>query len=108
MNDFERMCAKREKKMQDLEDLSSQMSQLLDALKAGQDRLSELYDWYFNGNWLADRDYEENHPLPENQSSGIFSEDGLYNLFQPLDEQCEDLRTELNLWQKLLNPNDSK
>ncbi len=42
--------------------------------------LTELVDYYDNGQWMADFGHDERGELPSDLKRGVLSEDGVYNL----------------------------
>ena len=76
-------------RMQKLEKLQAQLEKTRTLLENCREDAGILYRWYFEGSWLKDRDREEKHPL--DQSCGVYSEDGLYNLFMDLQDLCGSL-----------------
>ena len=82
------------------------MKRLLEQTKTAMDDCREpartLYDWYFKGSWLQDRDREEKHPLK--QPAGVYSEDGLYDLFQDLEDLCRSVEEAVRDFRLQMNP----
>lgn len=91
-----------ETRMKNLLDLKTQLEKTKTALEDDRQSLQLLHDWYFGGSWLQDRDREEKHPL--HQPCGVYSEDGLYNLFQDLEDLCRSVEEAVRDFRLQMNP----
>lgn len=67
---YEQLMAELAKDMEDLEEL----------LKTLQETATALSEYYSSSNWMLDKDFSESERFPESRTSGVLSEDGLYNL----------------------------
>ncbi len=47
--------------------------------------LQELIDYYENGQWLKDYEYDERGELPKDLKRGVLAQDTLYNLISELE-----------------------
>ena len=50
------------------------------ALRKKMTVLQTMSDYYGSEDWFLDLDYEEREGLPEGMTSGVLSEDGVYNI----------------------------
>lgn len=60
----------------DMEDLE----ELLKTLQETQQTAAALSKYYSSSDWTLDKDFSESEYFPESRTSGVLSEDGLYNL----------------------------
>ncbi|QDO91835.1 DUF4298 domain-containing protein [Dolosigranulum pigrum] len=67
---YEQLMAELAEDMEDLEEL----------LKTLQETATALSEYYSSSNWMLDKDFSESERFPESRTSGVLSEDGLYNL----------------------------
>ena len=70
---YEQLMAELAKDMEDLEEL-------LKTLQETQQTATALSKYYSSSDWTLDKDFSESEYFPERQTSGVLSEDGLYNL----------------------------
>ena len=60
----------------DMEDLE----QIMKKLQETQQTAAALSEYYSSSDWTLDKDFSESERFPESRTSGVLSEDGLYNL----------------------------
>lgn len=70
---FEQLMVELAKDMEDLEEL-------LKTLQETQQTAAALSEYYSSSDWMLDKDFSESERFPESRTSGVLSEDGLYNL----------------------------
>ncbi|WP_347301248.1 DUF4298 domain-containing protein [Dolosigranulum savutiense] len=70
---YEQLMVELAKDMEDLEEL-------LKTLPETQQTATALSEYYSSSNWMLDKDFSESEHFPESRTSGVLSEDGLYNL----------------------------
>lgn len=70
---YEQLMAELAENMEDLEEL-------LKTLQETQQTATALSEYYSSSNWMLDKDFSESERFPESRTSGVLSEDGLYNL----------------------------
>jgi len=99
---FAEFSRKMEQRMNQLTDLRTQLEKTGDLLEKYADSAWILQNWYFEGDWLADRDREAAHPL--HQPCGIYSEDGLYNLFGDLEDLCRAVEADCRKFRRRIRP----
>lgn len=70
---YEQLMTELAKDMEDLEEL-------LKTLQETQQTATALSKYYSSSDWTLDKDFSESECFPEHRTSGVLSEDGLYNL----------------------------
>lgn len=70
---FEQLMTELAENMEDLEEL-------LKTLQETQQTATALSKYYSSSDWTLDKDFSEFECFPERRTSGVLSEDGLYNL----------------------------
>ena len=70
---YEQLMTELAKDMEDLE-------QIMKELQETQQTATVLSKYYSSADWTLDKDFSESEYLPESRTSGVLSEDGLYNL----------------------------
>lgn len=71
------------------------LESMLDSFSAMEQTVEELWNYYENGEWMADYKLDEAGEVPESMPRGILSEDGLYNVlgdFQDVRERLINLK----------------
>ena len=70
---YEQLMTELAKDMEDLE-------QIMKELQETQQTATVLSKYYSSSDWTLDKDFSESEYFPESRTSGVLSEDGLYNL----------------------------
>ena len=69
-----------EQLMEELAENMEDLEELLETLQETQQTATALSKYYSSSDWTLDKDFSESEYFPERQTSGVLSEDGLYNL----------------------------
>lgn len=72
--------ARYEQLMTELASDMADLEQIMKKLQETQQTATALNKYYSSSDWTLDKDFSESEYFPENRTSGVLSEDGLYNL----------------------------
>lgn len=72
--------ARYEQLMTELASDVADLEQIMKKLQETQQMATALNKYYSSSNWMLDKDFSESERFPESRTSGVLSEDGLYNL----------------------------
>ena len=72
--------ARYEQLMTELASDMADLEQIMKKLQETQQMATALNKYYSSSDWTLDKDFSESEHFPENRTSGVLSEDGLYNL----------------------------
>ena len=67
--------------------LTTKLKEQLDAMKAAESHIKELFQYYGSEEWHADRDLT----LPEGFKAGVLSEDSVYDAITDLRDAAFDM-----------------
>ncbi|MDY5588724.1 MAG: DUF4298 domain-containing protein [Arcanobacterium sp.] len=95
MDDTLKRIEQMENKMNQVSSYTKMLESMLDSFSAMEQTVEELWNYYENGEWMADYKLDEAGEVPESMPRGILSEDGLYNVlgdFQDVRERLINLK----------------
>lgn len=69
-----------EQLMTELASDMADLEQIMKKLQETQQTAAALSEYYSSSDWTLDKDFSESERFPESRTSGVLSEDGLYNL----------------------------
>ncbi|MCI5825204.1 MAG: DUF4298 domain-containing protein [Arcanobacterium sp.] len=95
MDDTRKRIEQMENKMNQVSSYTKMLESMLDSFSAMEQTVEELWNYYENGEWMADYQLDEAGEVPESMPRGILSEDGLYNVlgdFQDVRERLINLK----------------
>lgn len=69
-----------EQLMTELASDMADLEQIMKKLQETQQTATALSKYYSSSDWTLDKDFSESERFPESRTSGVLSEDGLYNL----------------------------
>ncbi|WP_347297472.1 DUF4298 domain-containing protein [Dolosigranulum savutiense] len=72
--------ARYEQLMTELASDMADLEQIMKKLQETQQTATALSKYYSSSDWMLDKDFSESERFPESRTSGVLSEDGLYNL----------------------------
>lgn len=98
---FREMTRTHEKEMNDVDAMVKNMQELIAQIPSCLPALDNLSRWYFKGTWLQDHAFEQKNPIKD-EPCGVYSEDGLYNLFDDVVANSVELHQLLDALTSIL------